>query len=141
MPRAASLVPGLGGCWNSARAYWILPNAGGIGYHRSQLSAELLGGPLDRGTKKLSLPERVSVIGDVSGRVNSTAGHEPYRDCCAPRNAPPEGRWARRGAFPRANGMNARTLTPHERRAEAKGPLQALPEFDSIVKNSSVAEE
>lgn len=50
---------------------WVLPNAGGIGYYRSQLAGGLLDGLLDRGMKKLSLPERVGVIGDVNALVRA----------------------------------------------------------------------
>jgi alanyl aminopeptidase len=50
---------------------WILPNAEGIGYHRSELGSEMLEALLDRGMKKVSLPERVGVIGDVNALVGA----------------------------------------------------------------------
>ncbi len=49
---------------------WLLPNEGGIGYYRMQPHGDLLAHLLAN-TKALTLPERVSLIGDVNALVAS----------------------------------------------------------------------
>jgi cytosol alanyl aminopeptidase len=50
---------------------WVMPNAGGLGYYRTQLDGDLLVLLLDHGMSRLSLPERVSVIDDGQALVRA----------------------------------------------------------------------
>jgi alanyl aminopeptidase len=50
---------------------WLLPNAGGVGYYRTAYQGDLLRKVLGDGGKALTVPERLSVMGDVSALVAS----------------------------------------------------------------------
>ncbi|HXU82465.1 MAG TPA: M1 family aminopeptidase, partial [Polyangia bacterium] len=54
---------------------WVLPNAGGVGYYRTDYQGDLLKKVLADGGKALTVPERLSVLGDVQALV--TAGTLP----------------------------------------------------------------
>ena len=61
---------------------WVLPNAGELGYYRVRPEGDLLDRLLDPGVmKKLTLPERVGLIGDVQALVDS--GQLPAGDALA----------------------------------------------------------
>jgi alanyl aminopeptidase len=52
---------------------WVLANDGEIGYYRARYEGDLLGRLLADGGKRLTLPERVGVVGDVRALVDSGA--------------------------------------------------------------------
>ncbi len=60
---------------------WVLPNAGGLGYYRVRPEGELIDRLFAHGMRKLSLPERIGVIGDVDALVGS--GQIPAGDALA----------------------------------------------------------
>ena len=60
---------------------WVLPNAGELGYYRMRPEGDLLDRLLKQGMPKLTVPERVGVIGDVRALVGS--GQLPAGDALA----------------------------------------------------------
>jgi len=50
---------------------WLLPNAGGLGYYRVDYQGDLLKKLLGDGGKALTIPERISVLGDVQALVTN----------------------------------------------------------------------
>jgi alanyl aminopeptidase len=50
---------------------WLLPNAGGLGYYRVDYQGDLLKKLLADGGKALTIPERLSVLGDVQALVTN----------------------------------------------------------------------
>ncbi len=57
---------------------WVLPNEGETGYYRVLYRGNLLNRLFTEGTKRLTIPERVGVLGDVSALVR--AGELPAAD-------------------------------------------------------------
>ena len=52
---------------------WVLPNAGGVGYYRVDYQGDLLKKLMADGGKGLTVPERLSVLGDVGALVTAGA--------------------------------------------------------------------
>jgi alanyl aminopeptidase len=52
---------------------WVMPNQAGIGYYRMKPQGDVVERLLNKGQKALSLPERISLIGDLNALVRSGA--------------------------------------------------------------------
>jgi alanyl aminopeptidase len=50
---------------------WVMPNEGGLGYYRMRPQGDLLAHLLANASKVLTLPERITLIGDVNALVSS----------------------------------------------------------------------
>ncbi len=52
---------------------WVKPNHEGVGYYRSRLDDDLLGRLLGHADKVMSVPERLTLVGDVEAQVQTGA--------------------------------------------------------------------